>query len=59
LLQAEGVSIILGLATNNDKVTFNPNIFLCGRTWTSRPYGGYKRKTNLLGLVEKYMDGVR
>jgi Zn-dependent alcohol dehydrogenase len=58
-LQAEGVSIILGLATINDKVTFNPNILLYGHTWTSRPFGGYKRKTNLLVLVEKYMDGVR
>ncbi len=58
LLQAGGVSVILGLAADNDKVTFHPSTLLYGRTWTSGLFGGYKGKTDLPGLVEKYMDGV-
>jgi S-(hydroxymethyl)glutathione dehydrogenase/alcohol dehydrogenase len=58
-LQAGGVSVILGLAADNDKVTFHPSTLLYGRTWTSGLFGGYKGKTDLPGLVEKYMDGVR
>jgi Zn-dependent alcohol dehydrogenase len=58
-LQAGGVSVILGLAADNDKVTFHPSTLLYGRTWTSGLFGGYKGKTDLPGLVEKYMDGVK
>jgi Zn-dependent alcohol dehydrogenase len=58
-LSAKGVLVILGLVANNDKVTFNPSLLLCGRTYTFELFGGYKRKTNLLGLVEKYTYGVR
>jgi S-(hydroxymethyl)glutathione dehydrogenase/alcohol dehydrogenase len=39
---------------------FNPRtLLLYGSTWTSGLFGGYKGKTDLPGLVEKYMDGVR
>lgn len=58
-MQAGGVSVILGLAADNDKVTFHPSTLLYGRTWTSGLFGGYKGKTDLPGLVEKYMDGVK
>ncbi|CAK9863747.1 unnamed protein product [Sphagnum jensenii] len=56
--KAGGVSVILGLAADNDKVTFHPSTLLYGRTWTSGLFGGYKGKTDLPGLVEKYMDGT-
>jgi len=59
LLQVEGVSIILGLIANNDKVKFNPSILLYGRTWTSGLFGRSKGKKDMPCLVVKYMDGVR
>jgi len=58
LLQVKGVSIILGLITDNDKVKFNPSILLYGRTWTFGLFGRYKGKIDMPCLVEKYMDGV-
>ncbi len=58
-LQAGGVAVILGLAADKDNVTFHPSTLLYGRTWTSGLFGGYKGRTDLPGLVEKYMDGVR
>jgi S-(hydroxymethyl)glutathione dehydrogenase/alcohol dehydrogenase len=57
-LQAGGVAVILGLAADKDNVTFHPSTLLYGRTWTSGLFGGYKGRTDLPGLVEKYMDGV-
>ncbi|CAM6050712.1 unnamed protein product [Sphagnum compactum] len=53
-----GVSVILGLAADKDNVTFHPSTLLYGRTWTSGLFGGYKGRTDLPGLVEKYMDGT-
>jgi S-(hydroxymethyl)glutathione dehydrogenase/alcohol dehydrogenase len=57
-LQAGGVAVILGLAADGDNVTFHPSTLLYGRTWTSGLFGGYKGRTDLPGLVEKYMDGT-
>lgn len=59
LLQVEGVSIILGLIVDNDKVKFNPSTLMDGRTWTFGLFGKYKGKIDMPCLVEKYMDGVR
>ncbi len=58
LLQAGGVSVIVGLVPSTEKVSFHPEELLFGRTWTSGLFGGFKGRTDLPLLVEKFLDGV-
>jgi Zn-dependent alcohol dehydrogenase len=58
LLQAGGVSVIVGLVPSTEKVSFHPEELLFGRTWTSGLFGGFRGRTDLPLLVEKFLDGV-
>jgi Zn-dependent alcohol dehydrogenase len=58
MMQAGGMSVILGLVEATQRVSFYPGALLWGRSWTSGLFGGYKARSELPKLVERCMKGV-
>lgn len=58
MMQAGGMSVILGLVEATQRVSFHPGALLWGRSWTSGLFGGYKARSELPNLVERCMKGV-
>lgn len=58
MMQAGGMSVILGLVEATQRVSFHPGALLWGRSWTSGLFGGYKARSELPKLVERCMKGV-
>jgi len=56
--QDGGVAVIIGLVDSQHLVSFHPSSLLLGKTWTSGVFGGFKARTHLPELVEKFIAGV-
>ena len=52
-----GESIILGVAGAGKEISTRPFQLVTGRVWRGSAFGGVKGKTELPGMVLKYMDG--
>lgn len=53
-----GVSVIIGVAGSGQEISTRPFQLVTGRTWKGTAFGGTKGRTELPGLVEKYMNGT-
>eukprot|EP01115_Flamella_aegyptia_P001275 TRINITY_DN12075_c0_g1_i2.p1 TRINITY_DN12075_c0_g1~~TRINITY_DN12075_c0_g1_i2.p1 ORF type:complete len:377 (+),score=192.64 TRINITY_DN12075_c0_g1_i2:31-1161(+) len=52
-----GVSTIIGVAASGQEISTRPFQLVTGRTWKGSAFGGFKGRSQLPGLVDKYMDG--
>jgi len=52
-----GVSTIIGVAPAGTEISTRPFQLVTGRVWKGTAFGGVKGRTQLPGLVQKYMDG--
>jgi S-(hydroxymethyl)glutathione dehydrogenase / alcohol dehydrogenase len=52
-----GKCVIIGVAASGQTIETRPFMLVTGRTWTGSAFGGVKGRTELPGLVEKYMKG--
>jgi S-(hydroxymethyl)glutathione dehydrogenase/alcohol dehydrogenase len=51
-----GVSVIIGVAASGQEISTRPFQLVTGRTWKGTAFGGVKGRTELPGLVERYMN---
>eukprot|EP01126_Amoeba_proteus_P035498 TRINITY_DN3584_c0_g1_i10.p1 TRINITY_DN3584_c0_g1~~TRINITY_DN3584_c0_g1_i10.p1 ORF type:complete len:382 (-),score=49.00 TRINITY_DN3584_c0_g1_i10:57-1202(-) len=52
-----GVSTIIGVAPSGTVIQTRPFQLVTGRVWKGSAFGGVKGRTQLPGIVEKYLDG--
>jgi len=52
-----GVSTIIGVAPSGAEIATRPFQLVTGRVWKGTAFGGCKGRSQLPGLVEKYMQG--
>ncbi len=52
-----GESIIIGVAGAGQEIHARPFLLVTGRVWRGTAFGGTKGRTQLPGLVDRYMDG--
>jgi len=52
-----GQSVIIGVAGAGQEISTRPFQLVTGRVWKGTAFGGTKGRTELPGLVAKYMDG--
>jgi S-(hydroxymethyl)glutathione dehydrogenase/alcohol dehydrogenase len=52
-----GTSVILGVAPAGQVIETRPFYLVTGRNWRGAAFGGFKGRTQLPGLVNRYMDG--
>ena len=56
--QGWGVAVLVGVPSKDDAFKTAPINFLNERTLKGTFYGNYKPRTDLPGVVEKYLSGV-
>ncbi|XP_068088082.1 alcohol dehydrogenase 1-like [Hyperolius riggenbachi] len=54
---AYGTSVITGVASHDERITFDPLLLLTGRTWKSGLYGGFKSRDSVPPMVSDYLAG--
>jgi len=52
-----GVSTIIGVAASGEEIATRPFQLVTGRRWQGSAFGGVKGRTDLPGIVQKYLDG--
>ncbi|KXN69117.1 alcohol dehydrogenase [Conidiobolus coronatus NRRL 28638] len=52
-----GTSVIVSVAASGQEIRTRPFQLITGRTWKGSAFGGVKGRTELPGLVEKFMKG--
>jgi S-(hydroxymethyl)glutathione dehydrogenase/alcohol dehydrogenase len=52
-----GVSTIIGVAPSGQTIQTRPFQLVTGRVWKGTAFGGFKGRSQLPGLVEKYLQG--
>lgn len=52
-----GTSVIIGVAGAGKEISTRPFQLVTGRTWKGTAFGGFKSRSEVPGLVDKYMDG--
>jgi S-(hydroxymethyl)glutathione dehydrogenase / alcohol dehydrogenase len=52
-----GVCCIIGVAASGHEISTRPFQLITGRTWKGTAFGGYKSRTDVPKLVDKYMNG--
>jgi len=52
-----GVSVIIGVAAAGEVIQTRPFQLVTGRTWKGTAFGGTRGRTELPGLVDKYLEG--
>jgi len=52
-----GVSTIIGVAGAGEEIKTRPFQLVTGRVWKGSAFGGTKGRTQLPGIVEKYLAG--
>jgi S-(hydroxymethyl)glutathione dehydrogenase/alcohol dehydrogenase len=52
-----GVSTIIGVAPSGTEISTRPFQLVTGRVWKGTAFGGVKGRSQLPGMVEKYMSG--
>jgi S-(hydroxymethyl)glutathione dehydrogenase/alcohol dehydrogenase len=52
-----GVSCIIGVAASGHEISTRPFQLVTGRVWKGTAFGGFKSRTDIPVLVERYMKG--
>lgn len=52
-----GVSTIIGVAASGQEISTRPFWLVTGRVWKGSAFGGVKGRSQLPGIVDKYMEG--
>eukprot|EP00462_Mataza_sp_D1_P010540 CAMPEP_0175154984 /NCGR_PEP_ID=MMETSP0087-20121206/20694_1 /TAXON_ID=136419 /ORGANISM="Unknown Unknown, Strain D1" /LENGTH=416 /DNA_ID=CAMNT_0016442031 /DNA_START=24 /DNA_END=1271 /DNA_ORIENTATION=- len=52
-----GTSVIIGVAGAGKEIATRPFQLVTGRTWKGTAFGGFKSRSEVPGLVDKYMQG--
>lgn len=52
-----GESVIIGVAAAGKEISTRPFQLVTGRVWRGSAFGGVKGRTEMGGLIEKYLDG--
>lgn len=52
-----GISVIVGVAAAGKEISTRPFQLVTGRTWKGTAFGGFKSRTEVPQLVEKYIAG--
>ncbi|KAJ1455198.1 hypothetical protein M885DRAFT_554897 [Pelagophyceae sp. CCMP2097] len=52
-----GVSCVVGVAAAGAEISTRPFQLVTGRTWKGTAFGGWKSRTDVPKLVERYLDG--
>lgn len=52
-----GVSTIIGVAASGQEISTRPFQLVTGRVWKGSAFGGFKGRSQLPGLVDKYLQG--
>jgi S-(hydroxymethyl)glutathione dehydrogenase/alcohol dehydrogenase len=52
-----GQSIIIGVAGAGEEIHARPFLLVTGRSWRGTAFGGYKSRTHVPRLVERYLAG--
>ena len=52
-----GTSVIIGVAGAGKEISTRPFQLVTGRTWKGTAFGGFKSRSEVPGLVDKYMEG--
>lgn len=53
-----GVSTIIGVAASGEEISTRPFQLVTGRKWQGSAFGGVKGRTQLPGLVDRYVEGT-
>ncbi len=53
-----GVSTVIGVAAAGQEIATRPFQLVTGRKWQGSAFGGVKGRTELPGIVERYMNGT-
>jgi S-(hydroxymethyl)glutathione dehydrogenase/alcohol dehydrogenase len=56
--QGWGTSVIIGVAAAGQEISTRPFQLVTGRVWKGTAFGGFKSRTQVPELVEKYMKKV-
>lgn len=57
-LQGWGTSVIVGVAASGQEISTRPFQLVTGRVWKGTAFGGFKSRSQVPWLVEKYMKKV-
>jgi S-(hydroxymethyl)glutathione dehydrogenase/alcohol dehydrogenase len=52
-----GTSCVIGVAASGHEISTRPFQLVTGRTWKGTAFGGFKSRTDIPILVERYMKG--
>jgi len=52
-----GVSVIIGVAASGREISTRPIQLVTGRTWKGTAFGGFRGRSQLPGLVDRYLRG--
>ena len=52
-----GTSVIIGVAPSGTEISTRPFQLVTGRVWKGSAFGGVKGRSQLPGIVQKYLDG--
>jgi S-(hydroxymethyl)glutathione dehydrogenase/alcohol dehydrogenase len=52
-----GKSVIIGVAESGQVISARPFLLVTGRSWTGTAFGGTKGRSQLPGIVDKYIEG--
>lgn len=53
-----GTSVIVGVAASGQEISTRPFQLVTGRVWKGTAFGGFKSRSQVPWLVEKYMKKV-
>jgi len=53
-----GVSTIIGVAASGEVISTRPFMLVTGRKWQGTAFGGVRGRSQLPGIVDKYMSGL-
>lgn len=57
-LQGWGTSVIVGVAASGQEISTRPFQLVTGRVWKGTAFGGFKSRSQVPWLVDKYMKKV-
>lgn len=57
-VQGWGTSVIVGVAASGQEISTRPFQLVTGRVWKGTAFGGFKSRSQVPWLVDKYMNKV-
>lgn len=58
ILQGWGTSVIVGVAASGQEISTRPFQLVTGRVWKGTAFGGFKSRSQVPWLVNKYLNKV-